>query len=52
MPEWMLMVTLATKVMFVGPFATESECHSVRRIVFYGKTAICVEETRQWRISR
>lgn len=48
MIDWFLMVALATRVVMVGPFKTEDECHRVQRTIFEGKTTVCVERNNEW----
>lgn len=42
MPEWFIMVMLASKLVLVGPF-TERECQSTKQLLFSNTGAVCIE---------
>ena len=44
MAEWFIMVVIASKLAFVGPF-NESECRSMKRLMFAQHAAVCVPKS-------
>lgn len=42
MAEWFLIAMLGAKMTMLGPF-TEADCQLVKRVVFAGSGAVCID---------
>lgn len=42
MPDWFIMVVIASKLTFVGPFG-EGECRTTKHMMFPDRLAVCVQ---------